>query len=46
MKPIAILMTISLVVGTAYAQTDHARDSDKKVIATILGKEDHGQRRG
>ena len=38
MKPIAILLVISLVAGAAYAQTHQARGSDTEVIAIVLGK--------
>ena len=38
MKPIAILLMLSLVAGTAYAQTSTTGDSDNKIIATVLGK--------
>ena len=38
MKPIAIVLMLSLVAGAAYAQTPPAGDSGNKVIATVLGK--------
>ena len=38
MKPIAILLMLSLVAAAAYAQTHQAKDSDKEVIAIVLGK--------
>lgn len=38
MKAIAILLVMSLVAGAAYAQTPQAKDSDKDVIAVVLGK--------
>ena len=38
MKPIAIMLMLSLVAGTAYAQTQPTGESNDKVIATVLGK--------
>lgn len=38
MKPIAILLVMSLVAGAAYAQTPQAKDSNEDVIAVVLGK--------
>jgi len=37
-KPIAILLVLSFVAGTAYAQTLPSGSSDKQIIATVLGK--------
>ena len=39
MKFIAILLVLSFVAGTVYAQNPPPRKSDKKVIATVLGKQ-------
>ncbi len=38
LKPITILLVMSLVAGAAYVQTSQAKDSDKDVIAVVLGK--------
>ena len=38
LKPIAILLVMSLLAGVAYAQTPQAKDSEKDVIAVVLGK--------
>ena len=39
MKSIAILLLFGVLAGTAQAQTHPSGSSDKKVIATVLGKE-------
>jgi hypothetical protein len=46
MKSIAILLVLSLVAGTAYAQTHPSGNSDKQVIATVLGKKITAQDKG
>ena len=38
LKPIAILLVMSLVAGAACAETPQPKDSDKDVIAVVLGK--------
>jgi hypothetical protein len=38
MKVIVILLVMCLVAGPTYAQTPQAKDSDKDVIAVVLGK--------